>query len=456
MSCRPCRRQLAVVLVATLFVATLFVVIPLGLFAGGNNFRSAVGGVSIDPAGVVREPSVEAKESLLKELRKTVKNATPEMNLPTEMRKVSLKGLLAAVENAYRNNQGQLPEEVKFLAGLQRIEYVLVYPEENDIVLAGPGEGWTIDSNANVVGITTGRPVLRFDDLLVAFRTVESARTVGISCSIDPTKEGLRNLQQVLGQIRRTRIDPRVAESKMREAFGAQQITLSGIPVNSHFARVLVAADYRMKRIAMALSPSKVRKLPSYVSLLAKSRESKANPRWWLACNYEPVAKSADGLVWKIRGQGVKTMTEDENIGTDGERTTTGKTSRSAAKWAELMTANYDELSAEDKVFGKLRNLMDMCVAAAIIERHGLRDVASCDLSLLYDSQSIVAVEEWNAAKTVAPQFSFIQSRSGMIVTASGGVQVESWDVADRTETVAQIDRLHTASKSTSKRWWWN
>ncbi|MFP6674149.1 MAG: hypothetical protein VB878_03640, partial [Pirellulaceae bacterium] len=84
MSCRPCRRQLAVVLVATLFVVTLFVVIPLGLFAGGNgnNFRSAVGGVSIDPAGVVREPSVEAKESLLKELRKTVKNATPEMNLP--------------------------------------------------------------------------------------------------------------------------------------------------------------------------------------------------------------------------------------------------------------------------------------------------------------------------------------------------------------------------------------
>jgi hypothetical protein len=451
MSFRPCGRQLAVVLVATVSMA-----IPLGLFAGLANFGNQVGGISIDAAGVVREPSIEAKESLLKELLKTVKGATPEMNLPCEIRKVSLKGLLAAVEDAYRNHQGQLPDEVKFLAGLQRIEYILVYPEENDIVLAGPGEGWKIDSDANVVGITTGRPVLRFDDLLVAFRTVESARTVGISCSIDPTKDGIRNLQQVLSQIRRSRINPRAVEAKMRQAFGAQQITLSGVPVNSHFARVLVAADYRMKRIAMELSPSNVRKLPSYVSLLAKSRESKANPRWWLACNYEPVAKSEDGLVWKIRGAGVKTMTEDENINAAGERTVTGKTSPSAAKWAELMTDNYDELSGVDKVFGKLRNLMDLCVVAAIIERHGLRDAAGCDLGLLYDDSSVVEVEEWNAAKTVAPQFSFIQSRSGMIVTASGGVQVESWEIADRTETVAQIVQLHASSKSTTKRWWWN
>jgi len=452
MSFRACGRHLAIALALAVLVAPSLVV-GWGFFGG----QQQVGGISIDAAGVVGEPVAKAKELLLDELRKTVKDADAEMNVPTEIRKISLKGLLAAIEHAQRNNLRQLPDEVRFLAGLQRIEYVLVYPELNDIVLAGPGEGWTIDEDANVVGITTGRPVLRFDDLLVAFRSVETARTEGISCSIDPSEEGLRNLQRVLQQIKRSGIRPQVAEQQMRDAFGPQNITFTGIPTNSHFARILVAADYRMKRIAMELSPSPVRQLPSYVSLIKNKRgDSRANPRWWLACNYEPVAKSEDGLVWQIRGQGVKTLTEDEVINDAGERTALGKQSPAAAKWAKLMTDNYEELSAEDKVFAKLRNLMDMCVVAAIIERHDLRGTAGCELSLLYDAKNDVEVEEWNAAKTVAPQFSFIRSRTGLIVTASGGIDVGSWEVADKTEVVAKVAQLHSAAKSKTKSWWWN
>ena len=39
-------------------------------------------------------------------------------------------------------------------------------------------------------------------------------------------------------------------------------------PTNSHFARVLVAADYRMKRLAMNLDPAPIAGFPSYVELL--------------------------------------------------------------------------------------------------------------------------------------------------------------------------------------------
>lgn len=451
MSFRACARHLAIAVAAAVLVA------PLGVYAGHQFFGQQVGGVSIDAAGVVGQPNEKAKELLLNELRKTVKDAPGAMNVPTEIRKVSLKGLLAAVDDAHRNNLGQLPDEVRFLAGLQRIEYVLVYPEANDIVLAGPGEGWTIDDDANVVGITTGRPVLRFDDLLVAFRTVETARTEGISCSIDPTEEGLRNLQRVLGQVRSSGINPRAAEPQMRKAFGPQKVTFTGIPTSSHFARVLVAADYRMKRLAMELDESPVRELKSYVSLVKNnSRASRTNPRWWLACDYEPVAKSEDNLVWQIRGPGVKAMTEDEIVSETGQRTATGKTSKAAATWADMMTANYEELSAEDKVFAKLRNLMDMCVAAAIIERHGLRDIADCDLELLYDTSSEIEIEEWNAAKTIPPQFSFIKSRAGVVVTASGGVQVQSWEAADNTQVVASVAKLHAPAKGKTTSWWWN
>ena len=63
-------------------------------------------------------------------------------------------------------------------------------------------------------------------------------------------------------------------------------------------ARILVAADYQMKRYAMDLETPPVRGLPSFLDLLKSKRGSTANmnPRWWMACNYDPMARSDDGL----------------------------------------------------------------------------------------------------------------------------------------------------------------
>ena len=81
---------------------------------------------------------------------------------------------------------------MRYLAGMQRVQYVFVYPQHNDIVLAGPGEGWKLNAQGEVVGITTNRPVLLLDDLKVALRSIEAVQTTGISCSIDPTPDGMR------------------------------------------------------------------------------------------------------------------------------------------------------------------------------------------------------------------------------------------------------------------------
>ena len=37
-----------------------------------------------------------------------------------------------------------------------------------------------------------------------------------------------------------------------------------------------------------------------------------------MACDYDSLAKSEDGLAWKLSGQGVKTMTEIDSIDGDG------------------------------------------------------------------------------------------------------------------------------------------
>src|SRR3989337_1461722 len=119
-----------------------------------------------------------------------------DLNRSAELRFVSLRRLESEIAKAHKLGQ-PLPDAVRYLAGLQRVRYVLVYPDQHDIVLAGPAEGWRIDSLGNVVGASTGRPVLTLDDLMVALRASESSNMTGISCSIDPSPEGLERVQQV-------------------------------------------------------------------------------------------------------------------------------------------------------------------------------------------------------------------------------------------------------------------
>ncbi len=425
-------------------------------WAGNNGLfnNRSVGGISIDAEGVVAQPYAVAQKQrrafLLKALAQA--NFPEDMTGQTELRKISLKSLDAAIGDALRNNLGVLPEEIKYLAGIQRIQYVLVYPEENDVVLAGPGEGWRVDAAGNVVGITTGRPVIPLDDLLVAFRSVHAARRVGISCSIDPTAEGRRALDAYLS--RQRQFSPSVVAG-MAKSLGPQKVTITGVPATSHFARVLVAADYRMKRIAMKLEASPVAGLPSFLDMIRTAPKSMM-PRWWMAANYEPIAKSEDGLAWELRGQGVKTMTEDEFISQEGEVTGTGRANPIAQRWADLMTEKYDELSVKDPVFGELRNVMDMCVVAALIEKEGLLQQAGCELQILTRSDSSLAVQTWNPPKTVATQCSYVKRGRNWIITASGGVQIESWQVAGKTQVDPAVKEVRTKAAPSGNAWWWN
>lgn len=430
------------------------------LYAGFTGFRtSAVGGVSINVSGVVGPPSADARKQHLEEMRKEIKSPSGELTAPVEMRMVSLRGLESACQDALKNNFGRMPDEVRFLAGLQRIQYVFVYPEDNDIVLAGPGEGWKVDDNANVVGITTGRPVLRLDDFLVALRSVEEARRGGITVSIDPTEEGTQRLNRLLSKLRgRDAVTPAV-QTAMKNEFGPQQVTITGVPASSHFARVLVAADYRMKRIAMKLDRSPVKELPSYIDMIRNMSTSAINsstPRWWLACNYQPLAAADDGLAWELRGPGVKAMTEDEKVSPEGKRTALGKASPMAQKWSDLMTDKYEALSSQDAVFGDLRNLMDMCVVAALMQKEHLWEKAGLSAPLLTESSGELKPEVWHAPKSISPEISLLQAKNGTIVTASGGVAIESWQVADRKETVAAVGEVRKrANKAGNKSLWW-
>ncbi len=437
-------------------VACLLAVLVVAAFVWGgpnqNNLfnNRAVGGISISPEGILNVPTAEDRKLLRNEVASHVGKAAVAMNQPVGLRMISLRGIAAAISES---TDGELPDEVRYLAGLQRIQYVLLYPERNDIVLAGPGEGWKIDESGEVVGVTTGLPVIRLEDLAIALRTVGEARKGGITCSIDPTQEGIQKFQQVSAQA--TTVNPAVI-SALEKAMGPQKISVTGVADTTHFARVLVASDYRMKRYAMDLEKAPVPGLPSFVGML-KSKKALQNmlPRWWLACNYEPLAKSEDGLAWELRGPGVKVMTEDDFV-ENGKVQRTGKSSPVAEQWAQTLTEKYAALSVKDPVFGELRNLMDMCVIAALIEREGLADKVKLDLSSFLDEKG-VRLREFHAPKEVSSRCSVTKSGRDWIITASGGVEINSWSVAENVKTDEAVSQIRDkALRQDAKAWWWN
>ncbi len=155
-----------------------------GAFGAQAGFvdSSAVGGISIDGMGALAMPTVDEQRQLLTARETALEEIPGDLAQFTPMRMVSLKQLDEAVRKHRIESPLPLPQELQFVAGLQRIEYVFVYPDQHDIVIAGPAEGWEIDDLGNVVGVTTRRPVLALDDLIVALRGADETNGDGIFC----------------------------------------------------------------------------------------------------------------------------------------------------------------------------------------------------------------------------------------------------------------------------------
>src|SRR5688572_5754507 len=158
----------------------------------------AVGGVSIDAAGVLSRSSVDASNQLREARQRALAPIDSDLAATSALRKISLRRLSTAIDE-HRQKREPLTDALQNLAGLTRVQFIFVYADQQDIVLAGPAEGWRIDDRGNVVGQTTGQPVLQLDDLLVALRTAKAAATDrGISCSIDPSPDGLKKIRPLL------------------------------------------------------------------------------------------------------------------------------------------------------------------------------------------------------------------------------------------------------------------
>ncbi|MDR1924093.1 MAG: DUF1598 domain-containing protein [Planctomycetaceae bacterium] len=462
-------------LLTVFFVQAIFLVqfFAFGVVAVAQSSNAASGlgsgnsGVWIDAFGVLEVITIDDGKLAAKQLdaaRKSYSQLSQSVMQKSKLRFISLKQL----ERAFVNVQGVPTEEMRFLAGLTRVKYLFYFPDSQEIVIAGPAEGWYPGPEGMMVGRTTGTPICELQDLVVALRAFapnkEPVDVVG--CSIDPTSEGNANLQRYLKSNRPDQNRLNVFVEGLQRSLGLQTIRVDGVPSTTHAARVMVAADYRMKLIGIGLE-----KKPSGVNITTFIAKSSLSPqsinrlhRWYFVPDYHSVIMSADKTGIELVGDGVKLVTEEEVVDAiTGKRTATKNASDNASlEFTRSFTSQYPKIAKKLLVYAQLRNFIDMLVCAAHIQREDFYTKSEWTMDV-FGNEDKYAVQTYQMPKYVLPAVNY-KFENGRIGFPIGGVEIEPTAALSKenakfeNETKKPITQLQNKIKIELKpdQWWWD
>lgn len=434
---------------------------------GGGQSTSLIGdpiaGIDVDAAGVLRVKQFDAR---LAQQRLAAAKAKGDQNLmrASKLRKVSLNRLEAAIQEQ-RKAGTELSDDLKALAGLTAVQYVFFYPETKDVVIAGPAEGFFADQTERLVGMDSGQPTLLLEDLVTALRAYapNSKPTSVISVSIDPTAEGLEQMNRFIQQSRRVARPSdaaRIARG-IKQNLGLQTVTFKGIPNSTHFARVLVEADYRMKLVGIGLERLPVN-VKSYVERANPSAiAANAMERWYFQPNYDGIAVSEDGAAMRIKERGVQLVGANERV-VGGQRSASGRVNRASQAFCREFTEKFNEIEKRVRIYAELRQLIDVSIAAAYIQQQDFYGKLEWNMPVLMD-ESQVSVETYTAPEQVETAVNAIWRGNTLMTPLGGGVHVnprlalQSDNIEKDTEGAnSMVQAKSSPSDLEPGQWWWD
>lgn len=439
---------------------------------GTGRMQEFEAGVHVDPSGRLERVLREDAAGSLSGLRAAAeRGVTGIVEQESMLRMISLPRLERAVRA--RLAQGLEPtDEMKYLAGIRRIEAVFVYPETGDLVIAGPAGAWSFDSEARAIHTDTGTPVLVLDDLVDCLRALREGDGY-IGCSIDPRPENLQATQQYLAE--HPGSGKRWQEG-LRAALGTQVITITGLQPDSHAAFSIVAADYHMKLVGMGLEPG-VAGVEDVLTLIANEDERPRDTsviRWWFSLNYDEVVTTADHSAFRLVGSATRVLSENEHLEETGERVHTGRSDGPTTEFAQSFSAHFEQLCQKYPVYGDLRNVFDLAMVAGLIDRYDLDEQVSWDggcfgrrgaNGLTYTLESFGVPREVETVMNVKEITRRANGRTTRetLLGVSGGVQANVRDHVSSRELVTDNYQLLDARRVQgqpdswdSNQWWWD
>jgi hypothetical protein len=453
------------------FVTCFALLVAVGLARSAQAQVLNPNGVLVDANGVLMNHTFADQTGQLEKdrIRAAKAKLSKDINKGSNLRLISLNRLDAAI-NKLSDKHIAPTDEMLHLAGITRVRYVFYYPETKDVVIGGPAEGWVEDFAGRGIGMESGKPTLELQDLLVALRAYPASgkQTQVIMCSIDPTQEGLAGLQSYLRNVGHTFTGAPTPEfvnqltEGVRSSMGMHDIKVGGVPAATHFAQVLVEADYRMKLIGIGLEKTPV-KMANYVDRANPAQvSSNALQRWFFVPDYHCVRVEADDQAMELEGEGVKLVGEDQVVSREGVRVVSSRSNKASQQFVEAFTKNYAKIAARVPVFAQLRNCIDLAVVAAFLQQHDWYGKSGWSGGSLL-SESVVPVETFEVPKHTNSVVNAIFRGASLMTPVGGGVHIEPGQ-AIRSENLLQDDdgklaKRHSAidlSKIAADRWWWD
>jgi len=427
-------------------------------------------GVYVDAEGVMRRIKKVEDTDYLAEMRRAAMHelVSDDVRRSSPLRKVSLPRLEREIQ--LRLAAGEpLDEEMQVLAGLKRVQYVLVYPETGDVVVAGPASDWRLDRERRPVSVDDGQPIMRLDHLLVLLRRQAKSGGKAFSCSIVPTEEGLARAQKFADASSSTPLQPGQRGKwleELRKQVGRQNVVFEGIDPSSNVAQVLLAADHHMKLIGIGLEPGTL-KVPSYLSMIHVERGQSPPAldvlRWWFTLKYDALVASAERDAFEIRGQGVQVLSENELLTETGQEIHTGKSDVLNAQFAKNFTKEFPALAAKYPLYADLRNIFDLALIVELLRSEDLVEHAGWHPTSFCDAAALPIAAE-SVPRTVDTVINHrIVNRVNVVAAVSGGVHVDPRVVVKRdsiqTDGRGQLNSERQRSVPAAvplRSWWWD
>ena len=256
--------------------------------------------------------------------------------------------------------------KVKYMGGMTYIAGYLLDRANQDIILLGRAD--------------EGSPRLHTDDFILTLQNSwyryakRSGHTVyyrDIGCTIDPQPSVLKKLQSVGAKLSKARSQQ--ATAKQLQAWNQicrlpQRVKVFGIPNDTRLSKIIVNADYLLKKIVDGSVPSRVKAVPSLLAMTKLNVRQQLNRndgvaidldsmnRFWLASGSNQFSYYRN-IVF-LKKSPIILKTESERLRRDGKRIkSTGKVNRLASKFAANFSKHYEQISRQHKIYKDLNNV---------------------------------------------------------------------------------------------------
>lgn len=261
--------------------------------------------------------------------------------------------------------KGNCPEKVNQLCGITKILGYVIDEKNSDVILFGE--------------VNNTLPPLYLEDFVIALRNawLKYAPLQGNtymysppSCSIDPEPKVMNELHQVSKRIFNDS-QPEQVQTSINEWNNVceqpQKVRVMGIPFNTRFGKVMVDADYYMKRLVDGSVTLEIEGFKSLTDMtldviredVAKNRQiyipAHTMNRFWFYPGETNFIEDK-GIVILKKCQ-VVLLTEEEFLTTKGKIAGSGRPDRLAKEFVGTFTAKYEDIAGERPIYHQLEGL---------------------------------------------------------------------------------------------------